>query len=138
MSQAKIRPMRDSDLNFILSTWLKSYYDALKFYSSGTIRVPFPKDDVFFQGHQAKIKSLLLSAKTECLVSVAPDDDNQILAWIVFDPECLHYCFVKHVFRQMGIGKSLMAHVKTATRYSHHTTRAKHINEGLLYDPYKF
>ncbi len=134
----KVRPMRDADLNFILSTWLKSYYDALKFYSSGTIRVPYPKDDIFFQGHQARIKALLLSPKTECMVCVAPDEDTQILGWIVFDAETLHYCFVKHYFRQMGIAKKLKESVKTATKYSHHTTRAKYVNHGLTYDPYKF
>lgn len=134
-----IRPMGDSDLNFVLSTWLKSYYEALKFYASGSVRVPYPKDDVFFQGHQAKIKALLLNPNTHCLVCVAPDDNDQIIGWLVYDRSTLHYCYVKHVFRNLGAGKKLKAAMTAPVAlYSHHTKFSKHLNQGLTYDPYKF
>lgn len=136
-----LRPFRDeSDMNFVLSTWLRSYYDALKWYSSGSIRVPYPKDDVFFQGHQAKIKGLLLSPGTQCVICVAPDDENQIIGWVVYDKDCLHYMYVKHVFRRLKIGAKLReeANQGTLKTYSHHTKFSKHINQGLIYDPYRF
>lgn len=134
-----IRPLKDSDYNFVLSTWLKSYYEALKYYASGSVRAPYPKDDIFFQGHQAKIKGLLLTPGVQCLIMTAPDDDNQIIGWAVFDEGALHYIYVKHVFRRLGVGKKLREAVTApVTIYSHHTKFSRHVNQGLTFDPYKF
>ena len=127
--------MRPGDVNFILSTWLKSYYEAMKFYSSGSIRVPFPWGDVYFQGHQEKIKKLLESAS--CLVCNAPDEEDQIIGYIVFDEDSLHYCYVKQVYRKMGVAKELRSKI-IPRYYSHATTHAKYITKGLEYNPYKF
>lgn len=129
----KIRPMIDGDVNFILSTWLKSYYEALRHY--GAKGCPYPKDDVFFQGHQEAIKDTLKTS--QALVCVAPDDDNQIIGYAVLNGNCAHYVYVKQVFRQMGVAKALLKDAKL-TSYSHHTRHARHINKGLTYDPYKF
>lgn len=129
----RIRPMREGDVNFILSTWLRSYYEELKRY--GQRGCPYPKDDVFFQGHQARIKEHLPSMTV--MVCVAPDDENQIIGWIAGDEKSLHYAYVKHVFRQMGVVKALMKSC-SFDRYSHHTRFSKYICKGLLYDPYKF
>lgn len=130
----KIRPMLEADVNFILSTWLRSYYDELK--RNGTKGVIYPKDDVFFQGHQERIKNLLKSAK--CEVCTAPDDDNQIIGWVTFDNYAVHYCYVKQVFRKMGVAKALISRALTARSYSHHTRFTRYVNKGLIYDPYKF
>ena len=129
----KIRPMREGDVNFILSTWLKSYYEELKRY--GHKGAPYPKDDVFFQGHQSRIKEHLPSMTV--LVCVAPDDDNQIIGYLACDNKTLHYAYTKNVFRKMGVFKAL---VKSCAldRYSHHTRFSKHICKGLTYDPYRF
>lgn len=133
-----IRPLRESDMNLVLSTWLKSFYEALKYYSGGSIRVPYPRDDIFFQGHQAKIKALLLTPSVKCMVCVAPDEDNQILGWTVYDHETVHYVYVKHFVRKMGIGKKLRECAGTALKYSHHTKHSRYLNKGLTYDPYRF
>lgn len=133
------RPARNSDVNFILSAWLKSYYNALKFYASGSIKVPYPKDDIFFQGHQARIKGLMASHGVESMVCVAPDDEDQIIGWIVFDKACVHYVYVKHLYQRMGVSKELMKNLPVSVKaYSHHTKMAKYINQGLVYDPYQF
>lgn len=139
-----IRPMRDSDLNLVLSTWMVSLFAtyehyARRIYGEGIQNIrPFPSKGIFFKGHEAKIKALLLVPSTKCLVYVAPDDDNQIIGWTVFDQDTVHYCYVKNVFRKLGVAKSLMDKSKGARFYSHHTNHAKHINQGLTYDPYKF
>lgn len=130
----KIRSMLDSDVNFILSTWLKSYYEELK--RHGLKGVIYPKDDIFFQGHQERIKELLKTAS--CDICTAPDDDHQIIGWIVYDKDSIHYAYVKQVFRKMGVAKALISRALTARSYSHHTKYTRHINKGLVYDPYKF
>lgn len=129
----KIRPMREGDVNFILSTWLRSYYEELKRY--GQKGCPYPKDDVFFQGHQERIKEHL--PKMTVMVCVAPDDENQILGWSAHLNGCLQYVYVKHFVRKMGIAKALMKSC-SFDRYSHHTRFSKHICKGLTYDPYRF
>lgn len=134
----KIRQMREGDVNFILSTWLRSYYEELR--RNGSKGVMYPKDDVFFQGHQERIKERL--KVIECHVCTAPDDENQILGWIAFDKGTCHYVYVKQVFRKMGVAKRLMliayARPDSMAFYSHHTRYSKHLNKGLTYDPYKF
>lgn len=130
----KIRSMLDSDVNFILSTWLKSYYEELR--RNGAKGVQYPKDDVFFQGHQDKIKDILKRAK--CEICTAPDDDNQIIGWVVYDPSSIHYCYVKQIYRKMGVAKALVSRALTARSYSHHTKYTRFIIKGLQYDPYKF
>lgn len=130
----KIRPVLDSDINFILSTWLKSYYEELR--RNGSKGVIYPKDDVFFQGHQDKIKELIKIASID--VCTAPDDDNQIIGWIAYDSNAIHYCYVKQVFRKMGVARALRTKALTAKSYSHHTRYSRYLNTGLVYDPYKF
>lgn len=139
-----IRPMREGDVNFVISTWLKSYYEALKWYASGSIRVPYPKDDVFFKGHQLKIKKHLediqsaVNNGTKCSICVAPDEDNQIIGWIVYDKDAIHYCYVKHVFRKMGVGRALVKLAGNTKSYSHHTKYSRYLNSSLEFNPYKF
>lgn len=130
----KIREMREGDVNFILSTWLKSYYESLKHY--GNKGCPHPKDDVFFQGHQKKIKQILESGS--CLICHAPDEENQIIGWIVYNQDAVHYCYVKNVYRKLGIAKALKAKVSAPKKYSHHTKFSRYLNQGLQYDPYTF
>lgn len=135
------RLMNETDKNFVLSTWLKSYYESLKAFDEylafnklkGFV---YPKDDIFFQGHQNKIKDKLKNA--ECMVCTAPDDDRQIIGWIVYEPTVIHYIYVKQVFRKYGIAKKLKSKVPTAVKYSHHTKFAKYLKQGLVYDPYTF
>lgn len=129
----KIRPMREGDVNFILSTWLRSYYEELK--RNGSKGVAYPKDDVFFQGHQAEIKARLSEMSVK--VCVAPDDDNQIIGWAAIEGDTVHYVYVKQVFRQMGVARNLLSEHNFAD-YSHHTRFSKYLNKGLVYDPYRF
>lgn len=139
-----IRPLRDSDMNLVLSTWMVSLFSAYEYYAKriygGDVQSirPFPSKGIFFKGHEAKIKALLLVPSSKCLVCVAPDDDNQIIGWVVFDRDTVHYCYVKNVFRKMGVARALMAQATGAQFYSHHTNHAKYLSKGLTYDPYRF
>lgn len=131
-----IRPMKSGDTNFILSTWLKSYYDTLTTYSKKAQAKIAPPNEVFFKEHQEKIKKVLESANT--LICTAPDDDNQIIGYIVTESGTLHFCYVKHVFRKFGVAKRLRLQVGKLENYSHHTPLSKYINKDLIFNPYKF
>lgn len=125
--------MIESDVNFVLATWLKSFYEELK--RNGTKGVIYPKDDVFFQGHQAKIKDVLNRSK--CLICTTEEDQDQICGWIVFDQDTIHFCYVKNPLRKFGVAKKLISQA-SAKFYSHHTKYSRYLNAGLTYDPYRF
>lgn len=132
----KIRPFKEGDLNFILSTWLRSYYDALTMFSRRASAKIAPPNEIFFKEHQAKIKELVKSADVQ--ICTAPDDDNQIVGYIVTKGDCLHFCYVKQVFRKLGVAKELRARSGTLSLYSHHTPYAKYVNKELTFNPYRF
>jgi hypothetical protein len=127
------RPAVESDINFILSTWLKSYYEELK--RNGNKGVIYPKDDVFFQGHQQWIKRAL--SRSTALICTTEEDQNQIVGWIVYEDDTVHYVYVKNPLRKFGVAKLLLSKAKPKS-YSHHTKYARFLNQGLVYDPYKF
>lgn len=132
----KFRQAREGDINFILSTWLKSYWESLKRYATGGQFVPIPRAEVFYKEHQEKIKHLLKDATV--VVCNPPDDENQIIGYLVYKGDCLHFCYVKNVFRRIGIANKLMALAPGLKTYSHHTTYARHITGGMTYNPYRF
>lgn len=132
----KIRLAKESDINFVLSTWLRSYYDALRHYSQRAKAGFVPSNDIFFKEHQEKIKNRLKSSQV--LICTAPDEDDQIIGYLVFEDDCLHFCYVKNVFRKMGVAKELKKKAGTLKNYSHHTTYSRYLAKGLVFNPYLF
>lgn len=131
-----VRPFKDGDLNFILSTWLRSYYDALTQYSKRAQARLAPSHDVFFQEHQRKIKETLKTAKVFILTTA--EENDQIIGYIVFEGDALHFCYVKAPFRKLGVAKKLCKEMVGVKQYSHHTTYSKYIAKDFIYNPYKF
>lgn len=128
MNNLILRPANESDKNFLLSTWLKSYYVHGNAYRK-------PNQTIYYKEHQEFIKRKLES----CIVTIATttEDETQIIGYIVNDPECTHYLYVKNLFRGFGIAKKLMEGNKRPT-YSHHTSYSDQVNKGMSYDPYSF
>jgi hypothetical protein len=132
--------MEETDRNFILATWLKSY------------RVITPDDiinpvisripgRVYFAGHEPLIKSLLLRAKT--LVACDRDDPAFIAGYITFEPGKIHYIYVKGTMRMQGIAKLLFTATgqppQETVEYSHHTPAVYWMKDKLSniqYNPY--
>lgn len=144
-----IRKLKDSDFNFVLSTWMKSFYEAILHYCEKSDYLkskgcncptaPYPRSAVFYKSYQEKIKSKFHSGEIMIDVFHSPEDEDQIIGWIAYDKECIHYCYVKQVFRKYGIAKKLIANAnKGFTTYTHHTVYSRNFNKGLIYDPYKF
>jgi hypothetical protein len=77
------------------------------------------------------------------LCAVSKDDPDQIFGWVCYAPDkILHYIYVKHPFRDLGIANKLLE-LSTGTD----TVTFTHLPEGALgkvlfstgkYDPYKF
>lgn len=135
--KVKLRPAMKEDLNFILNSWLKSYRSS-----------PFAAkmiNKVYFSNHQEVIKSIL----ADNLITVAcnPEDEGQIFGYMVFNTLpgnvlLIHYTYIKHTYRRMGIAKFIYDAIKTddlGVLYTHHTKYADFLSNKLtlIFDPYR-
>ena len=116
----KTRPGTPEDFNFVLSTWLKSYQAHGK---------------IYFKEHQELIKKKLERCKVDIVTT--DEDESQIIGYMVHDADCVHYLYIKNLFRNFKIAKKLVSE-STATYYSQHTSYSKRISGKLVYDPYRF
>lgn len=125
----KIRLAKDSDHNFILATWLRSYREL-------GVTKPVPESEIFFKEHQAKIKQALESGK--CLIATT-DDEDQICGFLCYSEKAVHYIFVKTVFRKYGIANRLLDAAGDMKEFSHFTKFTPFFKRrNLTYNPYRF
>jgi GNAT superfamily N-acetyltransferase len=133
-----LRPARASDSNFICSSWLKSYE------MSPYARFMVPK--LFYAFHKPILESIL--QKSLVVVAHSSDDSDQILGYIVYSPTdshlYVHYCYVKQVYRNMGIASALFRRLWAGLTYkddviaTHATDNFKFLTRTwpMLYNPY--
>lgn len=63
-----------------------------------------------------------LAPSTDVLLAVSTDDDTQVIGWAASDrvAPVLHYVYVKHFWRQSGLGRALVAACGKMSCHSHH------------------
>ena len=132
----KIREFKNEDANFILSTWIKS------FYSNGTGYRE--RMSVFHKGMEALIKGKYEDKSIIPLVACLDEDEDAILGFAVFGTDyTLHYVCVKETYKKMGISKILLGHMfknRKEITVSHWTKDIKYIqkNYDVTYNRFKF
>lgn len=126
----------ESDEAFVYSTWLKNYKHSS--YFAKRIR-PM----VFFKGHRVLVDHLLKKESAKTLVAHPKNDPDTILGYLTFEPQVVHFVFVKDPFRKMGIATVLLRaaqiELETAT-FTHWTFPVDEFVRrwpGMTYDPYK-
>jgi len=132
----KIRLATQEDVSFIFNSWLKSYRSS-----------PFARciaNEVYFNEHHKVIEQIIKDNKV--IVACNEKDDNQLYGYIVAGNYegffILHYIYVKHSFRDMGIGTELLNHFEhdptSASVYTHHTNLADKLKTkyNMIYHPY--
>ena len=139
MDEISIRPVRVSDMAFILANWLNHY----KNYSSFALRVPRA---LFFKYHQQIAKMILGRRTSKVLVATSSDDSDLILGFLVSeeteDGPIIHFLFIQKAFRKLGIAKALLqaAGIQSSqASFSHWTYDMDEIvkkNPTLVYNPY--
>ncbi len=131
MEEVVIRDNLPEDESFILDSWLKSYYGASFF----TVKIP---KSVFFSHHSRLIKKLLVTSRIR--LAVDPQDLGIIAGYIVYEPDKIHYLYVKESLRGFGIGKKLLseANLFDRTKITHLTKKGRKIQlkMGFVYAPY--
>lgn len=123
------RPLKESDHNFILSTWLKcEKSDGLDFKCQPRI---------FYRCHEEEIKRIL---ETSGGFVACPDDDHgQILGYAVLSGNCLHFAYTKVLYRRHGIFKGLIAACGNPSEYSRAVRMCLLVKKYLgKYNPYRF
>jgi hypothetical protein len=83
------------DYNFLISSWTKSARHAF----------PDVDDKVYYQDYKSKVRDLL--ANKDTLLAVDPEDSSIILGFMTYEPNIIHYVYVKHALRGFGIAKQL-------------------------------
>lgn len=139
MEGLKIRPMRDGDMEFVKSSWLKNYKNSSSFAKRIT-------HDVFFKWHGAIVDSILARPQTEILIATLPDEEGVILGFFVVEKQGLsrvaHYLFVRREWRKLGLARALIeASGDSAFVFTHWTDPMDSISNRkditLVYDPYR-
>ncbi len=93
-----LNPDKEGELPFVCATWKTSFWESSPFAS----RI---KWQVFLRGHGPIIERLVANSKV--LVAVNPDEDSELVGYIVYEPDALHYCYVKSSYRGAGVGTAL-------------------------------
>lgn len=131
----RLRVANEDDIGFIFNSWLKSY------------RASSVNRDIinatFFTEHHKVLERILKHAQV--IIACSNEDPMHIYGWICAEYIdgifCLHYIYIKHSFRKMGVGRLLFnafEHSDAAGIYTHHTQPMRYLGErlNLMYHPY--
>lgn len=131
-----IRPAQETDIPFILNSWLKSF-------RMGTFNVNVANTIYFTEQHKLVEKIL---KRSTVLIACESNDVANIYGYIVFEKIegilTIHYMYIKHTFRGLGLSKVLLenaGHDKEAGGLYTHNTRVGEkvaIKANLVYHPY--
>ena len=136
MENCRLRPLVEEDYPFLYNSWLKSYR-----FSPFAERIT---NTIYFEDHHKLIERIVKNSK--CLVACNPSDPSQLYGYVVAGEEegvlVVHFLYVKHTFRNMGMGKTLLDAVghdsSSAAVYTHHTRMADKLasKHNFVYHPY--
>ncbi len=140
----QLRRLQPQDHNFVLDTWLRSHRQTPWGLSM--------LEAIYFRNHRRRVLAALERSTT--VVSCDPEFEDQIFGYIVLEDHgemaCVHYMYLKDLYRGMGIGKQMMELIPQASYlfYSHQSRRRKdkrtkfsdHFEKttGAIYNPYLF
>lgn len=112
----RIRDLRDTDRALVIATWLRSYRDSA---------LARQHSDTVYYARQASVIDKLLGI-SPTYIACDVDSDDVILGWLCgvrtrYDVatvhklvNVVHYLYVKHAFRGLGIARSLCEHAYAA------------------------
>lgn len=131
---AVIRDVVAGDMNFIVNSWVQSYFKH-QAASRRDLDGPRPTKRVYIPEHHALVAKTLENQATRVLIACVPDNPTQVVGYVVFamarsntpqlEPRPVyHYVYTKQLFRrqhvaQKLIGASALAHGQGAAWASH-------------------
>ena len=121
-----IRKALPEDISFIYSSWLKSF-------RYGATANKLVRTDIFFTNYREVLDSIL--ARSLTLVACLPDSPEVILGYMVYEEDIIHYCFIKHSFRRLGIASRLLEQTglkDSEFKVTHRTNELSKILDSLI------
>lgn len=119
----RLRPAGPEDEPFIVDSWCMSYK------SQAVARDMGPR---YLVDYKWFVRALL--KKVRVTVACDVEDPGVILGWCASSPGVVHYVFVKHDFRRLGIAKNLLAPwLGKPTIYAAKTHHEIHVPESWSY-----
>jgi GNAT superfamily N-acetyltransferase len=102
-----MRAAMRGDVNFILNSWLKSYFRSREWFCSAKLSAR-----EYYEGHHRIIDAILRRDSSSVVVLHEPTDIDQIFGWACFERDMhhmsvVHFIFVKSCFRGFGLGRHL-------------------------------
>lgn len=132
----RIRAATEEDISFIFNSWLKSFRDS-NFGKQIT-------NTIYFAQHHKLIENLLQS----CSVFVACNQSNpgELYGYICYEKVdgifVMHYIYVKHTYRKLGIARLLANYSEfnedLASMYTHASKNSERLaaKYNMIYCPY--
>lgn len=134
----RLRKANEEDISFIFNSWLKSYRTSF-----------FARDitsTVYYTEHHKTVEHI--AKNNNIIIACNENDPTQIYGYIcagqVDGILAIHYIYVKHTFRNLGIGKALLNAFEhdpaQAAVYTHHTRMADKLaaKYNMIYHPYVY
>lgn len=132
-----LRPANQEDVNFVFSSWLRSYKKNSTYAKQIT-------NTIYFNEHHKIIEKLLRNFQT--IIACDKEDSTNIYGFInagfVDGIFCINYVYVKHTYRRFGVGEALLHafdhDFDNASVFTHHTRMAEKLaaKYRTLYHPY--
>ena len=88
-----VRELRDTDWHFVCHSWSRN----TRLRSRSALR----RAHSWYE--ELRVRG------TRFLVAANPEDEDQIFGWVCFEDNIVHYIFVKPIYRDQGIARSLFA-----------------------------
>jgi GNAT superfamily N-acetyltransferase len=112
--ESAIRPYEPAgDENFVFHSWLQSHSeDAKKQAPTGKRWAINPQ--LYYEAVRPVLRRIVGHEDTRILIAVYPDAPDKIRGWICyaeregFPVPVLHYVYVKHTWRKLGVARQLM------------------------------
>jgi GNAT superfamily N-acetyltransferase len=94
----EVRPANKSDMRFVHSSWFTDHWAR-----AAPKHVPRA---LYAAEMDPRIDTLLTRGTT--LVAFFPQVPDEVLGWVTFENNVVHYLYVKGAYRRQGIGKGLV------------------------------
>lgn len=119
-----------ADIPFIYATWLRSYRTDSAIGLSA-------RSSIYFQYYHQVLDSILDAQSTQVKIATTAENSYTILGYAVFQPEVLHYIFVKEAFQRNGMAQSFLESERHHLKfYTHRTRTARSLLSHLTYLEY--
>ena len=128
-----IRDGKESDKNFVLATFLRGLYYGDSWFSQ------IPKD-IFMENYKLVAKALIDSPNCILKIACLPEDPDVILGYSILSSDymTIHWVYCKKVWRNKGIGRSLLpSYPNAVTHLSELGQRLVKKFDNVVFNPFK-